>query len=162
MPDENLRAERAVTAILRGSAVVVVDDPHRENEGDVVIAAEHATAESIAFMMDQCRGLICAPITAGRARLLKLPPMVEHNTEVQRTAFTVSVDAATGITTGISPRTVPARSRCCGARTPGPRTWCGPGTCSPWSRRTAVCLNAPGTPSPPSTSRGLPGYVRRG
>lgn len=96
------RVEAAVAAIAAGRAVVVTDHPGREDEGDLVVAAQHATREVIAFMMDQCRGLVCVPITAERAHELGLPPMVARNTESLRTAFTVSVDAATGITTGIS------------------------------------------------------------
>lgn len=96
------RVEAAVAAIAAGRAVVVTDHPGREDEGDLVVAAQHATREVIAFMMDQCRGLICAPITAERAAVLGLPPMVTVNTESLRTAFTVSVDARDGITTGIS------------------------------------------------------------
>ncbi|WP_062293035.1 3,4-dihydroxy-2-butanone-4-phosphate synthase [Demequina phytophila] len=92
----------AVAAIAAGLPVVVTDHPDREDEGDLIIAAEHATPGWIAFMMRECRGLICAPITAARAAELGLAPMVEVNQEVLRTAFTVSVDAAQGITTGIS------------------------------------------------------------
>jgi 3,4-dihydroxy 2-butanone 4-phosphate synthase len=94
----------AVDSIRRGHPVVVTDDASRENEGDLIIAADHVTPEWIAFMMDQCRGLICVPMTAQRAAVLDLPPMVPHNTEAHRTAFTVSVDAAAGVTTGISAR----------------------------------------------------------
>lgn len=94
--------DEAVAAIASGRPVVVTDHPGREDEGDLVIAAQHATAQVVAFMMDQCRGLICVPVTAERAGFLQLPPMVPVNTESLRTAFTVSVDAAHGITTGIS------------------------------------------------------------
>lgn len=93
-----------VEAIRDGRPVVVTDDASRENEGDLIVAADHATPELIAFMMDQCRGLVCVPMTAERAAWLDLPPMVSRNTEPHRTAFTVSVDAATGVTTGISAR----------------------------------------------------------
>lgn len=102
--DAVARVEHAVADLRRGRPVVVTDHPERENEGDLVIAAEDATPEVIAFMMSECRGLICAPITAERAATLDLPAMVERNTESLRTAFTVSVDAAKGVTTGISAR----------------------------------------------------------
>ena len=72
---------------------MVVDDEDRENEGDLVIAAEKATPEIVAFMMSECRGLICAPMEGDELDRLELPQMVEHNTESMRTAFTVSVDA---------------------------------------------------------------------
>ncbi|MFE9728677.1 bifunctional 3,4-dihydroxy-2-butanone-4-phosphate synthase/GTP cyclohydrolase II [Streptomyces sp. NPDC005794] len=96
--------EQAVRDIAAGRPVVVVDDEDRENEGDLVIAAEKATPEIIAFMMSECRGLICAPMEDDELDRLELPQMVTHNTESMKTAFTVSVDASTehGVTTGIS------------------------------------------------------------
>ncbi|MFD7128761.1 MULTISPECIES: bifunctional 3,4-dihydroxy-2-butanone-4-phosphate synthase/GTP cyclohydrolase II [Streptomyces] len=96
--------EQAVRDIAAGRPVVVVDDEDRENEGDLVIAAEKATPEIVAFMMSECRGLICAPMESDELERLALPQMVEHNTESMRTAFTVSVDASAehGVTTGIS------------------------------------------------------------
>lgn len=96
--------ELAVRDIAAGRPVVVVDDEDRENEGDLVIAAEKATPEIVAFMMSECRGLICAPMEGDELDRLRLPQMVENNTESMSTAFTVSVDAsgAYGVTTGIS------------------------------------------------------------
>ncbi|MEU3599182.1 bifunctional 3,4-dihydroxy-2-butanone-4-phosphate synthase/GTP cyclohydrolase II [Streptomyces sp. NPDC006798] len=96
--------EQAVREIAAGRPVVVVDDERRENEGDLVIAAEKATPEIVAFMMRECRGLICAPMESDELDRLDLPQMVERNTESMQTAFTVSVDAAPryGVTTGIS------------------------------------------------------------
>jgi 3,4-dihydroxy-2-butanone 4-phosphate synthase len=96
------RISVALEAIGSGRPVVVTDHPGREDEGDLVMAAEFARPEHIAFMMTHCRGLICVPMPAERAVLLGLPVMVERNAEALRTAFTVSVDAAEGITTGIS------------------------------------------------------------
>ncbi|KEF06918.1 MULTISPECIES: bifunctional 3,4-dihydroxy-2-butanone-4-phosphate synthase/GTP cyclohydrolase II [Streptomyces] len=96
--------EQAVADIAAGRPVVVVDDESRENEGDLVVAAERATPEILAFMMSECRGLICAPMDGAELDRLALPQMVEQNTESMRTAFTVSVDAsaAHGVSTGIS------------------------------------------------------------
>jgi 3,4-dihydroxy 2-butanone 4-phosphate synthase/GTP cyclohydrolase II len=96
--------ERAVADIAAGRPVVVVDDENRENEGDVIVAAEKITPEIVAFMMNECRGLICVPMEGADLDRLDLPQMVEANTESMRTAFTVSVDAgpAHGVTTGIS------------------------------------------------------------
>ena len=96
------RIEDAVAAIGRGEIVVVVDDEDRENEGDLVMAAEFATPENIAFFLHHTSGYICAPITVERARELDLPLMVNENTESQRTAFLVSVDFRHGTSTGIS------------------------------------------------------------
>ena len=94
--------EDAVAAIRRGGMAVVVDDEDRENEGDLVMAAEAATPETIAFFLAHTSGVICVPLLPERADELDLPLMVADNTEAQRTAFTVTVDARNGTTTGIS------------------------------------------------------------
>jgi 3,4-dihydroxy 2-butanone 4-phosphate synthase/GTP cyclohydrolase II len=94
--------EDAVAAIARGEIVVVVDDEDRENEGDLIMAAEFATPEKIAFFVKHTSGVICMPLTPERCDDLDLPLMVSHNTESHRTAFTVSVDFRHGTTTGIS------------------------------------------------------------
>jgi 3,4-dihydroxy 2-butanone 4-phosphate synthase/GTP cyclohydrolase II len=94
--------ENAIAAIQRGELVVVVDDADRENEGDLIMAAEKVTPESMAFMIRHTSGVICMPMLGEHLDELRLPLMVAHNTEVQRTAFTVSVDAVHGTTTGIS------------------------------------------------------------
>ena len=93
----------ALAEIQAGRMVVVVDDEDRENEGDLMIAAEMITPEAINFMATRARGLICMAITNERADALELNPMVLHNTSWGGTAFTVSVDAKVrGVTTGIS------------------------------------------------------------
>src|SRR5881409_4172383 len=91
-----------VKDIAHGRMVIVTDDADRENEGDLVMAAEKATAEAINFMSKFGRGLICVPISNERAEQLGLQRMVAQNREMHRTDFTVSVDAARGVTTGIS------------------------------------------------------------
>ncbi len=96
------RIEEALEDLRRGRIVLVRDDEDRENEGDLICAAEFATPENVAFMAIHGRGLVCQPVTEEIARRLQLDPMSPTNTESHRTAFTVSVDAATGITTGIS------------------------------------------------------------
>ena len=96
------RIEDAIAAVARGEMVVVVDDEDRENEGDLIMAAEFATPEAIAFFLHHTSGLICVSITAERAAELDLGPMVLRNTETQRTAFLVSVDLRDVTTTGIS------------------------------------------------------------
>jgi 3,4-dihydroxy 2-butanone 4-phosphate synthase/GTP cyclohydrolase II len=92
----------AVADIAAGRPVVVVDDEDRENEGDLVFAAEHATAELVAFTIRHSSGVICVPMEGVALDRLQIPMMVEHSTEPKRTAFTVSVDARDGISTGIS------------------------------------------------------------
>lgn len=95
------KIEEAIEDIKEGKIVVVVDDPDRENEGDLLMAAEKVTGESINFMAKYGRGLICMPIEAKRAKELNIGPMVENNTDNHETAFTVSIDHA-DTTTGIS------------------------------------------------------------
>ena len=88
--------------IAAGRPVVVVDDEDRENEGDLVLAAEKTTPELLALMMNECRGLVCVPMESADLERLDLHQMVSRNTEGMGTAFTVSVDARQGVTTGIS------------------------------------------------------------
>jgi 3,4-dihydroxy 2-butanone 4-phosphate synthase/GTP cyclohydrolase II len=92
----------AVAAISRGEIVVVVDDEDRENEGDLIMAAEAATPEKITFFVRHTSGVICTPLTGERLDELEIPLMVRDNTEAQRTAFTYSVDLRHGTSTGIS------------------------------------------------------------
>ena len=91
-----------IAAIAAGKLVIVADDPNRENEADLIGAATLCSAEMVNFMAIHGRGLICAPLTAERAEELDLPQMTRRNLEGMKTAFTVSVDAAKGISTGIS------------------------------------------------------------
>lgn len=94
--------EDIIDAFALGEMVIMVDDEDRENEGDLIIAAEDATAQKIGFMLRHTSGIICLPIVGERLDELKLPMMVAKNTDVRRTAFTVSIDAADGTSTGIS------------------------------------------------------------
>jgi 3,4-dihydroxy 2-butanone 4-phosphate synthase/GTP cyclohydrolase II len=94
--------EDVIAAIGRGDIVVMVDDEDRENEGDFIMAAEFATPEKLAFIVRYSTGVICAPLTDERCEELRLPLMVEQNTESQRTAYTVTVDVIEGTSTGIS------------------------------------------------------------
>ena len=95
-------AVKALAAIGRGEVVIVTDDKDRENEGDLIMAADAATTESLAFFLEHTSGVICAALPGSRLDELDLPLMVSDNQEAQRTAFTVTVDLARGITTGIS------------------------------------------------------------
>ncbi|GAB2446367.1 bifunctional 3,4-dihydroxy-2-butanone-4-phosphate synthase/GTP cyclohydrolase II [Nocardia tengchongensis] len=92
----------AVAAVARGGMVLVVDDENRENEGDLILAAEHATAADIAFLVRHTSGVICVPMTGEDCDRLGLPPMTAVNEDPKGTAYTVSVDAVTGVSTGIS------------------------------------------------------------
>lgn len=99
-PEEDIRA--IVADLKAGKMVIVTDDKGRENEGDFIMLAQKTTPEDINFMSREGRGLICVPLTPDRARRLGLDPMVSRNTSLHETAFTVSVDAAQGTSTGIS------------------------------------------------------------
>jgi 3,4-dihydroxy 2-butanone 4-phosphate synthase/GTP cyclohydrolase II len=96
------RIESAITDIRRGKIIIVVDDADRENEGDLVMAAQHVTPAAVNFMAKHGRGLICVPTTSGRLEQLGIDRMVRQNRESFRTDFQVSVDAAHGISSGIS------------------------------------------------------------
>ncbi|MFL0293027.1 3,4-dihydroxy-2-butanone-4-phosphate synthase [Mycobacterium sp. SMC-18] len=96
------RIEAAIGALRRGRPVLVADDADRENEGDVILAAHQVSPEWVAWTVRHTSGLLCAPMTGERADALDLPDMVSHNQDPKRTAYTVTVDAAAGITTGIS------------------------------------------------------------
>jgi 3,4-dihydroxy 2-butanone 4-phosphate synthase/GTP cyclohydrolase II len=94
--------EVAIAEIAAGRMVIVVDDFDRENEGDLIMAAEKATPEALAFVIRHTGGVVCAPMPEHLADILELPPMTLVNEDTKGTAFTVTVDAADGITTGIS------------------------------------------------------------
>ncbi|WP_327424018.1 bifunctional 3,4-dihydroxy-2-butanone-4-phosphate synthase/GTP cyclohydrolase II [Streptomyces sp. NBC_01527] len=134
--------EQAIRDIAAGRPVVVVDDEDRENEGDLVIAAEMATPEIVAFMMSECRGLICAPMENDELERLELPQMVAHNTESMRTAFTVSVDAsaAHGVTTGISAADRATTLRMLAGGQAGPADFVRPGHIFPLRARSGGVL----------------------
>jgi len=101
-PDTFATIEDALAEIARGGMLIVVDDADRENEGDLVMAAEKVTADTVNFMATHGRGLICLPLTAERLDELRIPPMTQANTSAQETAFHVSIGAKGRITTGIS------------------------------------------------------------
>ncbi len=94
--------ENAITDIANGKLVIVTDDMNRENEGDLIMAASKVTPEAVNMMIRYCSGIICAPMTDHHLKKLGINPMVQQNRESHRTDFTISVDAAEGITTGIS------------------------------------------------------------
>ena len=96
------KIEDAIEAIRNGQMVIVVDDEERENEGDIIVAAEKATVDHVGFMVRHCSGIICVPMEGERLEALNLPLMAPDNSESMGTAFTVSVDARHGTTTGIS------------------------------------------------------------
>lgn len=98
----NERVRRAIAAVRNGQGVLVVDDEDRENEGDIIFAAETLTPESMALLVRECTGIVCLCLTDQKVKELELPMMVEENSSKYQTAFTVSIEAACGVTTGVS------------------------------------------------------------
>jgi 3,4-dihydroxy 2-butanone 4-phosphate synthase/GTP cyclohydrolase II len=117
----------ALDRFRRGDLIIVVDDHDRENEGDLIMLAEHATAEKTAFIVRHTTGILCVAITSERAHQLRLPYMVEQSQDVRKTAFTVSVDLAEGITTGVSAVERTATIRALGSATSRPADFIRPG-----------------------------------
>ncbi len=135
-----------------GRPYILVDAEDCENEGDIVIPAQFATPDQINFMIRYARGLVCLAMTAERAKQLRLPPMAAENRESMGTAFTISIEAKEGVTTGISAADRAIRSRWRPIRRAPPTTSSRRATSSPWSRATAASWFAPATPRRPSTS----------
>ena len=96
------RIEDAIADFKEGKFVIVVDDEDRENEGDLIIAAEKITPEKVNFMLKHARGVLCAPVTVSRCKELDLPHQVSDNTSVLGTPFTVTIDKLEGCSTGVS------------------------------------------------------------
>ncbi|WP_249962707.1 3,4-dihydroxy-2-butanone-4-phosphate synthase [Histophilus somni] len=96
------RVKRAIEAFKRGNGVLVLDDEDRENEGDLIFPAETITVEQMAKLIRYGSGIVCLCITDELCRQLNLPPMVQNNTSINQTAFTVSIEAAQGVSTGVS------------------------------------------------------------
>ncbi|MFI4911592.1 MAG: 3,4-dihydroxy-2-butanone-4-phosphate synthase [Sedimentisphaeraceae bacterium JB056] len=100
--DSFKRIEKAISSLRSGSGVVVTDDAGRENEGDLIFPAETLSIEQMTKLIRYCSGIVCLCLTNEKADQLELPLMAKHNTNTQGTAFTVSIEAAEGVTTGVS------------------------------------------------------------
>lgn len=96
------RVEKAIAALRQGHGVLVTDDEQRENEGDIFFAAETLTAEQMALLIRECSGIVCLCLPEDKVQALELPPMVGDNTSSFQTPFTVSIEASSGVTTGVS------------------------------------------------------------
>lgn len=149
--------ERAVNDIRDGKPVVVVDNENRENEGDLIFAASKATPELVAFMIRYTSGVICVGMEGATLDRLGLPLMVQDNRERLRTAYTISVDARDGVTTGISAadRAKTIRTLCDSATEPYELVR--PGHIFPLRYREGGVLARPGHTGRRSTSPGSPG-----
>ncbi|CAH1556496.1 3,4-dihydroxy-2-butanone-4-phosphate synthase [Vibrio rotiferianus] len=100
--DPITRVESALIALKEGRGVLLLDDEDRENEGDIIYSVEHLTNEQMALMIRECSGIVCLCLTDAQADKLELPPMVVNNNSANQTAFTVSIEAKQGVTTGVS------------------------------------------------------------
>jgi 3,4-dihydroxy 2-butanone 4-phosphate synthase / GTP cyclohydrolase II len=136
--------EDVVAAIARGEMVVMVDDEDRENEGDLIMAAEFATPEKLAFIIRHTSGVICAPLTGDRCEDLRLPLMVDNNTESHRTAFTDTVDLIEGVSTGISAADRASTLRALADTSLGPTSFARPGHIFPLRAREGGVLKRAG------------------
>ncbi|EMQ2877052.1 3,4-dihydroxy-2-butanone-4-phosphate synthase [Vibrio navarrensis] len=100
--DAITRVETALLALQQGRGVLLLDDEDRENEGDIIYSVDHLTTEQMALMIRECSGIVCLCLTDEQANKLELPPMVVNNNSANQTAFTVSIEAKHGVTTGVS------------------------------------------------------------
>ena len=153
--------EQAIADIREGRMVVVVDSPDRENEGDLVMAAQHVTPDAINFMATHGRGIICLSLTPERIEELGLEQMTRHNEAPLGTAFTVSIEAREGVSTGVSAadRPTPSRLRSTARRSPAISS--SPATSSHSAHARSALSSAPARPRRRSTSRGWRGSSRR-
>ncbi|WP_241897554.1 3,4-dihydroxy-2-butanone-4-phosphate synthase, partial [Brevibacterium epidermidis] len=135
--------DAAIAAIAAGRPVLVVDDEDRENEGDLIMAAEFADATTMGFFVRHTSGVICAPMTADRADALRLPPMVSDNEDPKGTAYTVSCDAV-GVTTGISAAERAETGRVLAAAHPDPAAISRPGHVFPLIAKDGGVRERPG------------------
>ena len=134
--------DEAIADFKEGKFVIVVDDEDRENEGDLIIAAEKITPEKVNFMLKNARGVLCAPITMDRCRELELPHQVDNNTSVLGTPFTITVDKLEGCTTGVSAHDRAATIKALADPNSTPHTFGRPGHINPhpeYCSRTTCC-----------------------
>ncbi|KTD16957.1 bifunctional 3,4-dihydroxy-2-butanone-4-phosphate synthase/GTP cyclohydrolase II [Legionella jordanis] len=136
--------EQAIETLKAGRMLILIDDEHRENEGDLVIAADHVTPEAINFMARYGRGLICLPMAGALVDKLNLPMMAAHNRSPYGTAFTISIEAAKGVATGISASDRAHTIRTAIAADSGPEDIISPGHVFPLRARPQGVLERPG------------------
>jgi 3,4-dihydroxy 2-butanone 4-phosphate synthase/GTP cyclohydrolase II len=136
--------DEALDAIADGECIVVMDDRNRENEGDLIMAAEHATAEALAFIVRHSTGIVCVAIEGRQADALDLPPMVPVNSDSMGTAFTVTVDCRHGVSTGVSAADRARTIRTLGNPDATPDSLTRPGHVFPLRARPGGVLERPG------------------
>lgn len=133
--DTMTRVHKGLEALRQGQGVLVVDDADRENEGDLIFAAESLTNEQMAMLIRECSGIVCLCLTPERVKALELPMMVTHNTSSMGTGFTVSIEAARGVTTGVSAADRVCTIKTAIADTAQPADLCHPGHVFPLCAR---------------------------
>lgn len=138
------RVEAALDALRNNQGVLVTDDEQRENEGDLVFAAESLTTAQMAMLIRECSGIVCLCLTAEKVQALELPMMVDHNSSRYQTAFTVSIEAARGVTTGVSAADRVATVKAAIADHAGPQDLHRPGHIFPLRARPSGVLERPG------------------
>lgn len=138
------RVERALQALQDGRGVLVADDENRENEGDLIFAAQSLTNAQMAMLIRECSGIVCLCLTDEKVRSLKLPMMVERNSSRFGTAFTVSIEAAKGVTTGVSAQDRVATVKAAIADDAGPEDLSRPGHIFPLRARPGGVLERAG------------------
>jgi len=138
------RVEQALLSLRKGEGVLVADDPGRENEADLIFPAESVTVPQMAMLIRECSGIVCLCMTDEKIRSLELPMMVEHNTSGFQTAFTVSIEAAEGVTTGVSAADRVKTVRTAAAEDARPSDLRRPGHIFPLRARPGGVLERPG------------------
>jgi len=138
------RVATALTALCNGSGVIVTDDENRENEGDLFFPAETVSAAQMALLIRECSGIVCLCLTEDRVAQLELPMMVQNNSSRFQTAFTVSIEAADGVTTGVSAQDRVTTVRAAIADDAGPESLHCPGHIFPLKARAGGVLERPG------------------
>lgn len=142
--DSNQRIEKALASLRNGQGILVTDNEDRENEGDLIYPAETITAKQVALQIRECSGIICLCMTNEKADSLKLPLMVPSNTSHYKTNFTISIEAATGVTTGVSARDRAVTIRTAAKPDAGPKDLNHPGHVFPLRARPGGVLERPG------------------
>jgi 3,4-dihydroxy 2-butanone 4-phosphate synthase len=142
--DSEARLEAALASLRRGNGVLVVDDEDRENEGDLIFPAQTLDTAQMAMLIRECSGIVCLCLTDEKADALNLPPMVADNTSRHGTAFTVSIEAAEGVTTGVSAADRLRTVRTAAAHGARPKDLHRPGHVFPLRARPGGVLERPG------------------
>jgi len=142
--DPKTRVEKALGSLSTGGGVLVVDDEDRENEGDLIFPAQSIDAAQMALLIRECSGIVCLCLTDERAETLDLPPMVARNTSRNKTAFTVTIEAAHGVSTGVSAADRVTTVRAAVAQNARPEDLHRPGHVFPLRARPGGVLERPG------------------